>query len=106
MVDAYKKAFEEFEAAAFDPAVGDKVARGKDRESGAVMAELKDKRSKADAMTSAAASKDADSAPLLGMVVMVAGAVLGMASGIGLSRQMVLPLARAEELADKVRSIS
>ena len=100
--DAYKKAFEEFKASGFDPAAGDKAARGKDRESGALMAELKDKLSKAEAITSAAASKDADSATLLALVVMVAGAALGMAGGIWLSRQIVLPLARAVELADKV----
>ena len=100
--EVYKKAFEEFKAAAFDPAVGDKAARGKDRESGALMAELKDRLSKAEATTSAAASKDAESATLLAMAVMVAGAMLGMAGGIWLSRQIVLPLARAVELADKV----
>ena len=100
--EAYKKAFEEFKAAAFDPAAGDKAARGKDRESGALMAELKEKLSKAEAETSAAASKDADRATMLALIVMVAGAALGMAGGIWLSRQIVLPLARAVELADKV----
>ncbi len=100
--DAYKKAFEEFKGANFDPTIGDKAARGKDRESGALMAELKDKLSKAESETSAAASKDAAKATRWALVVMVIGAALGMAGGIWLSRQIVLPLARAVELADKV----
>ena len=53
-------------------------------------------------LSTVAASKDAESATLLAMVVMVAGAMLGMAGGIWLNRQIVLPLARAVELADKV----
>ena len=100
--DAYKKAFEEFKAANFDPTIGDRAARGKDRESGKLMAELKEQLSKAESETSAAASKDAGSATLWALVLMTAGGALGMAGGIWLSRQIVLPLARAVELADKV----
>ncbi|QTN30350.1 HAMP domain-containing protein [Rhodoferax sp. AJA081-3] len=100
--EAYKKAFEEFKSMNFDPTIGDKAARGKDRESGALMAELKDKLSKAESETSSAATKDAAKATLWALVVMVIGAALGMAGGIWLSRQIVLPLARAVELADQV----
>nr|WP_315491967.1 methyl-accepting chemotaxis protein [uncultured Rhodoferax sp.] len=100
--EAYQKAFDEFKSMNFDPTVGDKAARGKDRESGKLMGELKDQLSKAEAETSAAASKDASKATLLALLVMVAGAAIGMAGGIWLSRQIVLPLAGAVELADKV----
>ncbi len=100
--EAYKKAFEEFKSMNFDPVVGDRAARGKDRESGKLMAELKEQLSKAESATSAAATKDAAKATLWALVVMVIGAALGMAGGIWLSRQIVLPLARAVELADKV----
>jgi methyl-accepting chemotaxis protein len=100
--EAYQKAFDEFKSMNFDPTIGDKAARGKDRESGKLMGELKDQLSKAEAETSAAASKDASKATLLALLVMVAGAAIGMAGGIWLSRQIVLPLARAVELADKV----
>ncbi len=100
--DAYKKAFEEFKSMNFDPTIGDKAARGKDRESGKLMGELKEQLSKAETETSAAATKDATSATLLALMVMVVGAMLGMAGGIWLSRQIVLPLARAIELAEHV----
>jgi methyl-accepting chemotaxis protein len=100
--EAYKKAFEDFKGAGFDSAVGDKSARGKDRESGALMKELKGKLSKAEAETAAAATKTADRATNLAIMVMIAGAAIGMAGGIWLSRQIVLPLARAVELAEKV----
>jgi methyl-accepting chemotaxis protein len=100
--EAYQKAFDEFKSMNFDPTVGDKAARGKDRESGKLMVELKEQLSKAEVETSAAATKDATKATLLALVVMVAGAAIGMAGGIWLSRQIVLPLARAVELADKV----
>jgi methyl-accepting chemotaxis protein len=100
--EAYKKAFEEFKGANFDPTIGDKAARGKDRESGKLMGELKEQLSKAETETSAVATKDATSATLLALMVMVVGAMLGMAGGIWLSRQIVLPLARAVELAEHV----
>ncbi|MES2581769.1 MAG: methyl-accepting chemotaxis protein [Pseudomonadota bacterium] len=100
--DAYKKAFEEFKAMNFDPTIGDKAARGKDRESGKLMGELKEQLSKAESETSSTATKDAASATLWALVVMTAGGALGMAGGIWLSRQIVLPLARAVELADHV----
>ncbi|MES2951651.1 MAG: methyl-accepting chemotaxis protein [Pseudomonadota bacterium] len=100
--EAYKKAFEEFKAASFESAAGDKAARGKDRESGALMAELKEKLSKAEIVTSEAATRDAQRATLWALAVMVVGTAIGLTGGIWLSRQIVLPLARAVEMADKV----
>ncbi len=102
VADAYKKAFEEFKSSSFDPTVGDKAARGKDRESGALMLELKEKLSKAETDTSMTATKEATRNTILALLVMVVVSVIGMAGGVWLSRQIVLPLARAVELADRV----
>ncbi|MBI2750115.1 MAG: HAMP domain-containing protein [Burkholderiales bacterium] len=100
--DAYKKAFEEFKASGFDSAAGDKAARGKDRESGVLMTELKEKLSKAETDTSDAASKDADRNTALAIGVMVVVVIVSLAGGFWLSRQIVLPLGQAVDLADKV----
>ncbi len=102
VADAYKKAFEEFKSSGFDSAAGDKAARGKDRESGALMAELKEKLSKAESDTSEAATKDAERSTLLALSVMVIVSVIGLAGGVWLSRQITAPLAVAVGLADQV----
>ena len=100
--EAYKKAFEEFKAAGFESAAGDKAARGKDRESGALMIELKEKLSKAEVDTSAAATKDADRSTLLALVVMVVVTVIGMAGAVWLSRQIVSSMGHAVDVAKEV----
>ncbi|MEI8158447.1 MAG: methyl-accepting chemotaxis protein [Burkholderiales bacterium] len=100
--EAYKKAFEEFKSSGFDSAVGDKTARGKDRESGALMTELKEKLSKAETDTSEAATKDADRNTLLALTVMVIVTGVGLAGGVWLSRQIIRPLQQAVALADEV----
>ena len=102
VADAYKKAFEEFKSSGFDSAAGDKAAQGKDRESGALMAELKEKLSKAESDTSEAATKDAERSTLLALSVMVIVSVIGLAGGVWLSRQITAPLAVAVGLADQV----
>ncbi len=100
--EAYKKAFEEFKSSGFDSALGDKAARGKDRESGALMTELKEKLSKAESDTSEAATKDADRNTLLALTVMVIVTGVGLAGGVWLSRQIIRPLQQAVGLADEV----
>jgi methyl-accepting chemotaxis protein len=102
VADAYKTAFEAFKAAGFESSAGDKSARGKDRESGMLMTELKDKLSKAEAATSSAATLDASRSTALALTVMFVVVVVSMAGGIWLSRRIVLPLGEAVRLADKV----
>ncbi len=100
--DAYNKAFEEFKAASFDPTAGDKAARGKDRDSSALMTELKEKLSKAETDTSLVATREATRNTYWALSAMVVASLIGMAYGVWLSRQIVAPLARAVELADQV----
>ena len=100
--EAYKKALEAFKASDFDSAAGDKAARGKDRESGALMHELKERLSKAESATSEAATKDAQRSTWLALTVMVIVAVIGLAGGVWLSRRITQPLAAAVGLAEQV----
>ena len=86
----------------FDAVAGDKSARGKDRESGALMIELKTKLSKAEADTSETATRDAEHSTMLALTVMVVVAGIGLAGGVWLSRQIVQPLQQSVELAEKV----
>jgi|GEM_PF-221308 len=100
--EAYKKALEEFKASGFESAAGDKAARGKDRESGVLMQELKEKLSRAEVETSAAATKDANRNTLLALIVMVVVTVIGMAGAFWLSRQIVTALDQAVDVAKEV----
>ena len=100
--EAYKKAFEEFKSSGFDSAVGDKAARGKDRESGTLMTELKEKLSKAEVDTSAAATKDASRSTMLALIVMLVVTVIGLGGAIWLSRQIVTSMAQAVDVAKEV----
>ena len=100
--DAYKKAFDEFKAAGFDAVAGDKAARGKDRDAGALMKELKDKLSKAEVETSAIASAEADRSIRVALGVMAVVFAIGMAGAVWLSRQIVASLDQAVAVARQV----
>ncbi len=100
--DAYNKAFEEFKSSGFDPAAGDKAARGKDRDSSKLMTELKNKLSKAETDTSLVATREATRNTYWALSAMVVASLIGLAYGVWLSRQIVAPLASAVDLADQV----
>ena len=100
--EAYKNAFEVFKSSGFDSAAGDKAARGKDRESGALMTELKEKLSKAESATSEAATKDAQRSTMLALTVMLVVTGVGLVGGVWLSRQIIHPLQQAVTLAEQV----
>jgi len=102
VADAYEKAFAAFKAAAMDPAAGDQAARGKDRESSALMVQLKDGFSRAEVEKSQAAAAIAKTATQVALTVMVVVLLVGLAGGVWLSRQIVQPLTRAVEFADTV----
>jgi methyl-accepting chemotaxis protein len=101
---AYKKAFEEFKAAEFDSAAGDKAARGKDRDAVAQLAELKKVLAKEEDETSKAASAKAASSRNLAYALMVLATALGVVGSIVLSRKIVSPLAQAVGVAEVVAS--
>ena len=99
---AYIKALDDYKAANMDPVAGDTAARGKDRESGALMKELKEKLSAAEISTAESASRDADRNTVLALAVMVTATGIGLAMGYWLSRQIIIPLGNAVGLAEKV----
>ena len=100
---AYKVAFEAFKGAELDPTAGDKAARGKDREAGKQMAELKKMLTEAEAKSTEAAVTKAKSGSLMAYVVMLLAAAAGMAGALVLSKQIVGPMVEA---ADITRQIS
>jgi methyl-accepting chemotaxis protein len=102
LANAYRTAFDAFKNANLDPTAGDTAARGKDRESGLLMADLLDKLFKAETDASAAATQDARRDTLLAVAAMVVAAAIGLACGVWLSRKIVQPLTRAVDIADKV----
>jgi methyl-accepting chemotaxis protein len=99
---AYEKAFEEFKAANFDPVIGDKAARGKDREASELLDTLTTQLSKDKTQVAATASALAQRASLqaYGLMLLLAGiSVLG---SFWLSQQIVRPLVDAVGLAQRV----
>jgi methyl-accepting chemotaxis protein len=100
--DAYKKAFADYKAADFDFHTGDQSARGKDRESGNLLIELKAALSKQEATIAARASAEAKFNRVLAIAVMFIVVIIGMLSAIWLSKKIVQPLDLAVEVADQV----
>jgi methyl-accepting chemotaxis protein len=100
--EGYKKAFEAFKAAELDATAGDKAARGKDREAGKLIGELKTQLSNEEVASTTAAQAQAARNTRVAYSVMLLVAALGMAAGVWISRQIVAPLRQAVELADQV----
>ncbi|APW41508.1 methyl-accepting chemotaxis protein [Rhodoferax saidenbachensis] len=100
--EAYKKAFEEFKAAGMDAQVGDKAARGKDRDATEQMAELGALLAKDKADVAAAASATAKTSSNIAYSMMVMVTLVSLIGAIWLSRQITTPLAQAVLLAEKV----
>jgi methyl-accepting chemotaxis protein len=99
--DAYKKAFEEYKAAGMDFTVGDKAARGKDREAVKMLETIRLAMSKAESESSEAATTDAARATILAIGVMLGVFVVAMLGALRISRQITHPLLQAVEVAEK-----
>jgi len=98
----FRKGYEQFVAAGFDPAAGDAAVKGKDR----APAELLDQVSKqiVAATRSSAALAEAGSqrATVLSLIAMVLGSGAAIVAGVFVSRSIVRPLDRAVEVAQTV----
>jgi len=98
----FRKGYEQFSAAGFDPAVGDAAVKGKDR----APAELLDQASKqivtATRASAAAAEAASERATLLSLIAMVLGSGAAIVAGLFVSRSIVRPLERAVEVAQTV----
>lgn len=100
--ESYKKAFEEYKAADMDFQAGDKAARGKDREAGALLVELKQNLFAEEVAAAGGASAAAKRNSMLAIAVMLVVAVAGLIGGVVLSKAIVRPLQQAVEVADRV----
>jgi methyl-accepting chemotaxis protein len=100
--EGYKKAFEEFKTSGGDAAIGDKAARGKDREAVALMTELQKQLSKAELDASSAAYADAKAATSLAISTMLVVAILTVVAAFRWSRQITNTLNQAVDAASKV----
>ncbi|MCC2961490.1 methyl-accepting chemotaxis protein [Massilia sp. IC2-278] len=98
----FRKGYEQFAAAGFDPAAGDAAVKGKDREP----AELLDQASKqivaATRASAAAAEAASERATLLSLLAMALGSGAAIVAGVFVSRSIVRPLERAVEVAQTV----
>ncbi|MFZ4624296.1 MAG: methyl-accepting chemotaxis protein [Rhodoferax sp.] len=98
----YQQAFEEFKASNLDSTVGDKAAKGKDRDAAAALKELREILSKQEVEASDTASANAkrDSAVAYGLMTLVT--VIALLASVRLSHQIVRPLTAAVALAERV----
>ncbi|MDT7518497.1 methyl-accepting chemotaxis protein [Rhodoferax sp. TBRC 17660] len=99
---AYESAFMAFKVSGFDATVGDKAARGKDRESAGLLITLRKHLSEEEALASESASALASRGSALAYGVMTLVTLIGFAGSIWMSRQIVRPLREAVSAADKV----
>ncbi len=102
MGEGYRKGFEAFKAANFDPTIGDKAVAGVDREPAKLLAEAGGKIEADSAAVSAAAAAGAKRATWTSLVLMLVVCVVSIVGGFVFSRAIVRPLGRAVDAARAV----
>lgn len=100
--EGYAKALEEFKAEDFDPAVGDRAARGKDKAAATAVMELRDMLSSRATVAAKAASAAAKRDVILAYVLMSGALVMGLLASFLLSKRIVTPLQDAVGVAKQV----
>ena len=98
----YRKAFEGFKAAGFDPTVGDTSVHGMDREATKLLDEASDKIASASAAVSAKAAADAKHATIVSVVLMLVMFIAGTSAGALFGRSITRPLGQALDVARAV----
>jgi len=102
MGEKYRGAFEQFKAADFDHAVGDKAVQGMDREPSKLIEEV-GKKIQTDSQEAATAAAAAGKrATQISLVLMLVASALGIWAGLALSRSITRPLQRAVSVAQTV----
>jgi methyl-accepting chemotaxis protein-1 (serine sensor receptor) len=95
----YRKGFDAFKAAEFDPAAGDAAVAGMDREPARLLAESGKKIAAESAAVVADAAVQAHRASLVSIVLMLAVGAVGLCVGIWISRKITRPVDDALGLA-------
>jgi methyl-accepting chemotaxis protein len=98
----YRKAYEQFVAAGFDPAVGDHAVKGKDRAPSELLVKVREQIVAATGKSVADATAGSQRATFLRLLAMVLGSAAAIGAGILVSRSIVRPLERAVEVAKSV----
>ncbi|HEY9064430.1 MAG TPA: methyl-accepting chemotaxis protein [Burkholderiaceae bacterium] len=107
MGESYRKAFEAFKAAGFDPAVGDAAVHGMDREPVKLLDEAGDKIAADSAAVSAKAASGAKRATTISLVMMLLASIVGIVAGVLLSRSVVKQLGgEPADAASLARSVA
>jgi len=102
MGEGYRKGFEAFKSADFDPSAGDKAVAGVDREPSALLEQAAQKIAADSAEVSAKAAIDARHATEISVALMLAVLALAMIGGVMFSRSVSLPLGHALRCARAV----
>ncbi|MEI6421514.1 MAG: methyl-accepting chemotaxis protein, partial [Lentisphaerota bacterium] len=100
----YVLAFAAYKEAGNDYLAGDLSANGADRATGKILRDIKKQLSIEEKSVSQAASAGAKSASMVAYLLMIAITALSMVAAVWLSRQIVLPLIAAVNVADSVAS--
>jgi len=98
----YRKGFEAFKAAAFDPTAGDSAVAGVDREPARLLAEAAQQIAATSAAVSAKAAADARQASAISVVLMLVAFSAGLGGAVIFSRSITRPLNRALDVARTV----
>ena len=98
----YRKGFDAFKAAEFDPTAGDAAVAGMDREPARLLAESGKKIAADSAATSADADVRAERATLVSIVLMLVVGAAGAAVGVVMSRRITRPVDDALGLAQAI----
>ena len=98
----YRKGFDAFKAAEFDPAAGDAAVAGMDREPARLLAEAGGKIAAESASVSAKAAAQAHRASLVSIVLMLVAGAAGIVIGMWFSRRITRPVDYAVGVAEAI----
>ena len=97
-----RSAFDAYKAADFDPAAGDKAARGADRDAAKLIEDLRTALARDEQQASSQAAALAQRNSSIALVVMVLAGLAGVGGSVWLSRTVVRPLQQAAVLAGQI----
>lgn len=98
----YRKGFEAFKNAQFEPTAGDAAVKGMDRAPTALLEQVRTAIADDTSASVAAASNTSEKAVITSVTLMLVGLLGGVAAGLILSRSIVRPLAEAVAVTERV----
>ena len=98
----YRKGFEAFKAAGFEPSAGDAAVAGVDREPARLLAEAGRRIAADSAAVAAGAQAQAHRAMVLSLVLMTAAGIVSLLASVAFSRRITRPLGEAVDVAGAI----